>query len=145
MKNEMTEKEFGQKWIEKIRNELKSFPEDFVGSYDFEEVPLPGKVLFLNPPFFGSYQITDETGNIIVTTDNHFKAKYVLYANRSRPSQLKIPHEELHVYEAVRDYEKYLDTILKEMEKEFKQFFPNSKGFKRTSIQIFNSLNLMRQ
>lgn len=141
----MTEKEFGQKWIEKIRSELKSFPEDFVGKYEFEEILLPGKVLFLNPPFFGSYQITDESGSIIVSTDNHFKAKYVLYANRTRPAQLKIPREELHVYEAVRDYEKYLDTILKEMEKDFKQLFPNSKGFKRTSIQVFNSLNLMRQ
>jgi len=141
----MTEKEFGQKWIEKIRTELKSFPEGFVGDYEFEDITLPGKVLFLNPPFFGSYQITDENGNAIVSTDDHFKAKYVLYSNRSRPTQLKIPREELHVYEAVRDYEKYLDALLKEMEKEFKQFFPNSKGFKRTSIQVFNSLNLMRQ
>ncbi len=141
----MTEKEFGQKWIEKIRTELKSFPEDFAGDYEFEEIALPGKVLFLNPPFFGSYQITDENGNAIVSTDDHFKAKYVLYANRSRPLQLKIPREELHVYEAIRDYEKYLDALLREMEKEFKQFFPNSKGFKRTSIQVFNSLNLVRQ
>ena len=51
----------------------------------------------------------------------------------------------MKVYETVRDYEKHLDSFLKEMEKEFKQAYPNSKGFKRISIQVFNSLNLTRQ
>lgn len=141
----MTEKEFAQNWIEKIKTELKTFPDDFTKSADYEEVNLPGKILFLPPPFFHSYQITNEVGETIYSTDDHFKAKYILYANRLKPMIVKIPSEALAIYEAVRDYEKHLDLFLKEMEKEFKQLFPNSKGFKRISIQVFNSLNLTRQ
>ena len=141
----MTEKEFAQIWTDKIKLELKSFPDDFITTAECEAIELPGKVLFLNPPFFGSYQITDESGSVIVSTDNHFKAKYLLYANRLKPLQVKIPLDELHIYETVRDYEKHLDGFLKEMEKDFKQYYPNSKAFKRISIQVFNSLNLTRQ
>lgn len=141
----MTEKEFAQNWIEKIRGELKTFPDDFVGAVECEVLSLPGKVLALPSPLFGSYQITDETGETYFSTDDHFKAKYIIYGNRSKPSQLKIPLKDLHIYETVRDYEKHLDTFLKEMEKDFKQTFPNSKAFKRISIQVFNSLNLTRQ
>jgi hypothetical protein len=140
----MTEKEFAQNWIDKIREELKTFPNDFMGFADYEIISLPEKLLFLPPPFFNNYQITDEAGETYISTDDHFKAKYILYANRTKPAQLKIPLRDLHIYETVRDYEKYLDSFLKEMEKDFKQTFPNSKGFKRISIQVFNSLNLTR-
>ncbi len=141
----MTEKEFAQIWTERIKAELKNFPDDFITTAECEMVDLPGKILFLNPPFFGSYQITDESGSAIVSTDNHFKAKYILYANRTKPAQLKLPADEMHIYETVRDYERHLDSFLKEMEKDFKQYYPNSKAFKRISIQVFNSLNLTRQ
>jgi hypothetical protein len=141
----MTEKEFTQNWIDKIRGELKTFPDDFMGNGEFEIITLPEKLLFLPPPFFDNYQITDENGETYLSTDDHFKAKYVLYGNRTKPAQLKIPLRDLHIYETVRDYEKHLDSFLKEMEKDFKQIFPNSKGFKRISIQVFNSLNLTRQ
>ena len=140
----MTEKEFTQNWIDKIKKELKFFPEDFIAQFECEIIPLPGKVLFLPSPLFGSYQITDENGETIFSTFEHFKAKYVLYGNRAKPVELKIPVKELHVYEIVRDYEKHIDNFLKEMEKEFKSFYPASKGFKRISTQVFNSLNLTR-
>lgn len=140
----MTEKEFAQNWIEKIRKELKSFPDDFMALVDYEIITLPEKLLFLPPPFFNNYQITDETGETYISTDDHFKAKYILYGNRIKQAQLKIPLRDLHIYEAVRDYEKHLDSFLKVMEKDFKQTFPSSKGFKRISIQVFNSLNLTR-
>jgi hypothetical protein len=141
----MTEKEFAQNWIDRIRKELKSFPDDFVSVSGCEVITLPEKLLFMPPPFFNTYQITDEAGETYISTDDHFKAKYILYGNRTKPGQLKIPLRDLHIYEAVRDYEKHLDSFLKEMEKDFKQNFPNSKGFKRISIQVFNSLNLTRQ
>ncbi len=140
----MTEKEFTQRWIDKIKAELKDFPSDFISADECESLSLPGKILFLPPPLFNSYQIIDETGTTIYSTDEHFKAKYVFYSNRSKPAQLKIPTSDLRIYEAVRDYEKHLDTFLKEIETDFKNSFPNSKGFKRISAQIFNSLNLVR-
>jgi hypothetical protein len=141
----MTEKEFAQNWIEKIKDGLKSFPDEFLGKVECQTITLPGTVLFLPPPFFNCYQVTNDSGETIYSTDDHFKAKYILYANRSKPTQLKIPVTDLNVYETVRDYEKHLDKFLKDMEKDFKQTFPASKGFKRISIQVFNSLNLVRQ
>jgi hypothetical protein len=140
----MTEKEFIQKWVDKIKAELKRFPEDFINVTEVEEVPLPGKILFLNPPLFGSYQLSDEAGDTFYSTDDMFRAKYVYYANRVKPNSVKVPVDQLKNYEAVRDYERYLDGFLKEMEKEFKQTFQKTKGFKIISSQIFSTLNLTR-
>ncbi len=140
----MTEKDFTALWIEKLRKELKSFPSDFVKEWESITVTLPGKTLFLPSPLFNTYQLIDEGGETFYTSDEHFKAKFVIYANRLKPLSILIPAEDLHVYEAVRDYEKYLDKILKDMEADFKQYFPVSKSFKRISAQIFNTLNLTR-
>ncbi len=140
----MTEKEFIQKWVDKIKTELKRFPEDFINVAEVEEILLPGKILFLNPPLFGSYQLTDEAGDTFYSTDDMFRAKYVYYANRVKPNLVKVPIDQLKNYEAVRDYERYLDGFLKEMEKDFKQTFQKTKGFKIISSQIFSTLNLTR-
>lgn len=140
----MTEKEFAVQYIEKIKGEIKNFPDDFLKKDNCDELLLPGKLLFLPSPLFNCYQIIDEAGETIYSTDDQYKAKYVIYANRIKPVRLLIPKTDLRVYEVVRDYERYLDNLLKEIETEFKQTFPNSKGFKRISAQIFNSLNLVR-
>jgi len=140
----MTEKEFIQKWVDKIKAELKRFPEDFINVAEVEEILLPGKILFLNPPLFGSYQLTDEAGDTFYSTGDMFRAKYVYYANRAKPNSVKVPVDQLKNYEAVRDYERYLDGFLKEMEKDFKQTFQKTKGFKIISSQIFSTLNLTR-
>ena len=140
----MTEKEFAQNWTEKIKEALKSFPEDFLGNVECETITLPGTVLFLPPPFFSSYQITNEIGETIYSTGDHFKAKYIVYSNKNKPTELKIPRKDLHIYEAVRDYERHIDTFLKEMEKEFKEAFPKSRGIKSLSTQVFGSLNITR-
>ncbi len=140
----MTEKDFASKWTDLVKGELKNFPDDFIGKDKCEEIILPGKILFLPSPLFNCYQIIDEAGETIYSTDDHYRAKYIIYANRTKPVNLKMPVTDLRVYEVVRDYEKYLDSILKEIETDFKITFPNSKGFKRTSAQIFNSLNLIR-
>jgi hypothetical protein len=140
----MTEKDFANQWIDKIKSELKIFPDNFCREWQFEEIVLPPKTLFLPSPLFNSYQIIDEAGETYYSTNEHFRAKYVMYANRGKPSILKIPVDDLHVYEAVRDYEKHIDGFLKLMEADFKQNFQNPKGFKRISIQVFNTLNLIR-
>jgi hypothetical protein len=140
----MTEREFISRWIEKIRVELKKFPVDFLGREECKTIALPQKLLIFPPPLFSTYQIIDENGETIFSTDEQFRAKYIIYANRSRPAELKIPVEDLKVYEKVRDYEKHLDTFLKDMEIDFKKKWPNSKGFNRISLQVFNSLDLIR-
>jgi len=140
----MTEKDFISNWVEKVGQEIKTFPDQFVKTEDCEVIALPGKLLFLPPPLFGSYQITDDIGETIFSTDDHFKAKYVMYSNKYKPKELKIPRKDLHVYEAVRDYERHIDAFLKEMEKEFKEAFPKSRGIKHLSTQVFGSLNITR-
>lgn len=140
----MTEKEFVRNWIERVRIELKKFPADFLGREECTTLTLPPKLLIFPPPLFNIYQIIDENGETIYSTDDLFRAKYIIYANRSRPTELRIPLEDLKVYEKVRDYEKHLDSFLKEMEMDFKKKWPNSKGFNRISLQVFNSLDLIR-
>ena len=140
----MTEKEFTEIWVEKIKNKLKSFPGDFLVKDDCEVQQLPGKALFMPPPLFNSYQVIDEAGETIYATNDQYRAKYVIYANRTKPTHINIPKTDLRVYEVVRDYEKHLDKFLKEMETDFKQYYPNSKSFKRISAQVFNTLNLLR-
>lgn len=140
----MTEKEFVSKWIDKIRVELKKFPGDFIKGEECTTLNLPPKLLIFPPPLFNTYQVIDESGETVFSTDENFKAKYVIYANRTRPKELQIPVNDLRIYEIVRDYEKHLDTFLKDMELEFKKLFQNPKGFKRISLQIFNSLDLIR-
>lgn len=140
----MTEKEFVAKWIDKIRVELKKFPGDFLKNTECNTLTLPPRLLIFPPPLFNTYQIIDESGETAYSTDEHFKAKYVVYANRTRPEVLPMPVNDLHTYEIVRDYEKHLDSFLKEMESEYKKLFTNPKGFKRISLHVFNSLDLIR-
>lgn len=141
----MTEKDFIASWINKIRIELKKFPNDFLKNDDeCVTINLPTKLLIFPPPLFNTYQIIDESGETVYSTDDQFKAKYVIYSNRSRPSEIKMPVNDIRVYEVVRDYEKHLDAFLKEMEIDFKHRWPNSKGFNRISLQVFNSLELFR-
>lgn len=140
----MTEKDFVVRWIDKIRVELKKFPNDFIKNEDCISITVPQKLFIFPPPLFNTYQIIDEAGETVYSTDDQYKAKYIIYSNRSRPSEIKIPSKDLRVYEIVRDYEKHLDSFLKEMETEFKKLWPTSKAFHRISLQVFNSLDLLR-
>jgi hypothetical protein len=140
----MTEKDFVAKWIDKIRVELKKFPADFVKDEECIAMQVPQKLFIFPPPLFNTYQIIDEAGETIYSTDDQYKAKFIIYANRSRPAEIKIPAKDLRVYEIVRDYEKHLDSFLKDMESDFKKLWPTSKGIHRISLQVFNSLDLLR-
>lgn len=140
----MTEKEFVIKWIIKIKNELKIFPQDFTSSNENEILNMPAKNLLLSPPLFDSYEIIDNDGNIIFHLDALSKAKYILYANREKPLRITIPKNLEEIEAAVKSYENYIDGILKNIESDFKEKFPRSKNFALISNQIFNSLNLIR-
>ncbi|MDH7604396.1 MAG: hypothetical protein QHH13_05805 [Melioribacter sp.] len=134
----MNEKEIAVNWIEKIRKELKSFPEDFNLSTENKIVELPGKNLFLAPPLFDSYEIVDNEGNIVFHFKSYYVAKYIIYANRNKPSKILIPENEEDIRTAVKSYEDYLDNILRSIEKDCKEKFPE------VSSHVFKSLNLIR-
>lgn len=140
----MTEKEFTTDWIEKIKKDLKRFPEDFISTDNIEILDMPAKNLLLTPPLFDSYEIIDNDGNIIFHLNDINKAKYILYSNRNKPENIPVPLKQDDIEKAVKLYETYIDELLRAIEKDYKIKFPASKNFSTISIQIFNSLNLMR-
>ena len=136
--------EFENKWVQKISDELlKSFPNDFIND-ETEMLPLPGKSLLKGTELFGSHEIIDTDGETLLRTDNIDKVKYILYANRKNPTQIKLPQTEQSLNSAVKNYEKHLDEILKIIVRDFKTEFPTSQKFTSVSNKIFQLLNLHR-
>jgi len=141
----MLEKDFIKIWTDKIKDGmLKDFPGEFIGSASAKEVELPGRMLILGPELFGTFEITDSRGNPYLQTVNFQKVKFYLYANRSLPLKIMVPDAENDIAQAVKDYEKFLDSLVTEIEKDFRKNFPESKSFNSVSNQIFSMLNLQR-
>lgn len=137
--------EFQNIWQSKIEDEvLKSFPEDFINGFDFEILALPGKPLLKGSELFGNFEIIDTDGDVLLSTDNIYKIKYILYANRSKPSALKILTNEDELVSAVKSYEKHLDEIVRMINLDFKKQFPTSDEAVKVSSKIFQLLNLHR-
>jgi hypothetical protein len=141
----LTTTEFQNIWQSKIEDEvLKSFPEEFINGDDFEVIDLPGKPLLKGSELFGNFEIIDTDGDVLLSTDNIYKIKYILYANRSKPSQLKIPTNDNELVSAVKSYEKHLDEIVRMINLDFKKQFPTSDEAVKVSSKIFQLLNLHR-
>lgn len=141
----MTQKEFEKKWIGLIENEfLKKFPDEFIGLSETETITLPNTGLIIGSEFFGNYEIVDAKGNVHFNVDNYYKAKYILYSNRLKPEKVLQPLDEERLMSSVKEYERLLDSILKQMERDFKQTFPESHHFTNVSNHVFNALNLKR-
>ncbi len=141
----MTEKDFIQNWVFDLRNgKLKKFPEDFLISNNFIEINLPAKALVLGSELFGSYELVDMQGEKVFQADDILQAKYILYSNRTMPSKLMIPAEKKDLERTVKQYEKYLDGLLGEIIKSFRNEFPEKKNFFEAANTIFNSLFLHR-
>jgi hypothetical protein len=141
----MTQKEFLQEWVNSVKRKLlKSFPKDFIKDHPAKEIQLPSKTLILGPELFGAYELLDVFGNMILNAANITEAKYILYANREKPVKINIPIEEEKVKSIVKEYEFHLDSILKEVEKDFKLKFPDSQKFLEISSHLFQTLNIQR-
>jgi len=123
---------------------LKSFPIDFNNSKNLTTFEVPEKVLLLGKEFFGSYEVSSATGDFVLTFNNEFEAKYVVYASQSRKNKIKIPSDLIAIKKAVEDYEKYLDQILQEIKKDYLKKFSNEKNLTSVSNEIFKKLNLTR-
>lgn len=123
---------------------LKSFPIDFIVSKSLSILEVPEKVLELGKEFFGSYEVASSAGDFVLTFNNPFEAKYIVYASQNRKSKIKIPVDLIVIKKAVEDYEKYLDQILHEIKKDYLKKFSNEKNFISVSNEIFKKLNLTR-
>ncbi len=141
----MTEKNFVLKQIEFYESgNLKIFPTDFLKSEKCKELQLPCKTLVLGPELFGAYELLDVDKVTQIQASNITEAKYILYANRAKPKKIKIPVDESEVLKVVKEYEKYLDSIVRKIVEDYKSIFPNSNKSMEIANQIFSSLKLKR-
>ncbi len=141
----MNEKEFIKRWIDKIATELlKKFPDDFIDGIECKNFNMPGKSLVLGSELFGTFEIMDVDGNVIFQAENIYKAKYILYANRTKPAEIKIPLSETDIKAVVKNYENHIDSIVKMIEEDLMKQSTNPHKFLRVSNSIFNNLNLQR-
>jgi len=141
----MTEKEFTAGWIRKLSSGvLKSFPEDFLDSADTKVIKLPSIELILGEELFGNYDLLDTKHNSVLMVDDYYSAKYIIYANRTKPGDIRIPVINEQTTKMVKAYEKHLDETLRVIEKEFNKNFPGSKNHLSTINDIFNHVNIKR-
>ncbi len=141
----MTEKEFTAGITASIKADgIKIFPGDFLPQVETKEITLPGKTLVMGEEFFGKFEIIAVDGTPVMQADSHVEAKYVLYAGKNKSFSIVIPISESDLKAAVAAYEKFLDSIVKRIEVEFKKKFPESKNLNSTINEIFRILNLVR-
>lgn len=141
----MTSKEFITKEIKEISQEgVKIFPDDFLFPCDYNSLRLPPDALIIGNEFFGSYEVLTAKGDSFHHTDTLLKAKYLVYSGRQKDREIKIPEDEENIKTMVKNYEKYLDMILKQIEKDYKSSFPENKDFNNVVNEVFRLLNLNR-
>ena len=141
----MNEKDFiFSKSKELQLSEIKNFPSDFLTSKNFNSLEIPEKNLILGKEFFGNYEVTTPAGDFVLTFNNVYEAKYIVYASKNRKHEIKIPIEPESIKSSVESYEKYLDQLLLEIKKDYSARFKNGKNITSVSNEIFRKLNLTR-
>ena len=141
----MKEKEFISKWISSLtENGIKIFPEDFLANETTREITLPRKTLVIGQEFFGSYEVLTVDGAAVLQAKSLYKAKYITYSSRAKTGSVKIPQNEESIKAIVIQYENYLDSIIKEIESDYKKAFPGEKRANSLTNEIFRVLNLTR-
>ncbi len=81
--------------------------------------------------------------NRVIQTEDYYLVKFLLYANRTKPNSVSIPIEREEVKSTIKEYEKLLDSIIKDVMGNIKVVLPNSDPLK-LSNQIINLINLKR-
>jgi hypothetical protein len=142
----MNEKEFISSWVSKLASDrIKNFPADFISiNNNCIEIRLPSKTLLIGEEIFGRYEIISPGGNSVHYANSYIEAKFILYANKNTPELILIPADKTDLKNAVQLYESYVDSIIKEIEADYKKSFPEERNSKFTVNEIFRQLNLVR-
>jgi len=139
------EKEFITKWTTSLSEDgIRKFPDDFTKESKVEKIELPGKSLVIGEEFFGSFEVLTIDGTAVMQADSQSKAKFIVYSSRNKITKLNIPENPEEVKSSVSKYENYLDTIIKEIEADYKKTFPGEKRGNALVNEIFRVLNLSR-
>jgi len=140
----MTEKEFIKKSAEDLKKELKKFPDDFIPPYGNKTFESKGEMLILGAEFFGNYDLINSHRETILQIPDFETAKYYIYASLPKPEKFPVPLEKKILLNAVKEYEKYLDEIMKSIKNNFLKHFPDSTNYHKAVSKVFQSLNLQR-
>ena len=141
----MDEKNFISLWIKTLKDEsIKNFPADFTAQVEYHNYNLPGKALLIGKDFFGEYELISAEGLEVLRVNSYEKAKFFIYANRSKPKHLSVPIDNSVIKDTTTKYEKYLNSIIKRINQDYRKKFSGSKNFTEIINQIFNHLNLVR-
>ena len=141
----MDEKEFIISSASRLASKgIKNFPGDFIILKEYTELKLPGKTLLIGEEFFGKYEIHTADGTSVLQAENYLRAKYILYANKQTPHLIHLPVKDDEIKVSIQKYESYLDNLIKDIEAEYKKFFPEQKNSKFIVNEIFKLLNLVR-
>ena len=141
----MKEKEFISKWTGSLsEGGIRKFPDDFPAEGSYEEIKLPGKSLVIGEEFFGNFEVLTIDGTAVLQADSQSKAKYIVYASRNKITDLKIPKNPEEIKKTVSRYENHLDSIIKDIEADYKKNFPGEKRSNALVNEIFRVLNLNR-
>lgn len=141
----MTPKEFISRQTKDISEKgILKFPEDFLFPCETEDIILPNDTLVMGNEFFGSYEVLTVKGESFCHTNTITKAKFLVYAGRRRGREISIPVSPEDIETIVKNYEKYLDTILRKIERDYRSTFDDDKDVNNIVSEVFRLLNLNR-
>jgi hypothetical protein len=141
----MNQRQFISFRIQTLNTEsIKNFPEDFAVISESKNYNLPGKGLLIGKKFFGEYELITAEGTEVLKVESYDKAKFFIYANRNKPKVLSVPNDDSNVRNMTTKYEKYLDSIVKRIDQDYRIKFSGAKNFTEVINQILNHLNLIR-
>ncbi|MFA6025622.1 MAG: hypothetical protein WC727_04215 [Ignavibacteriaceae bacterium] len=139
------EKEFIAKMVETLKKKgIKTFPDEFLSSSATKTISVPPKILIMGEEFFGNYEILSGDRKVIYQAPTYDEAKYFIYASRKKAAEISIPLSEDEIKQTVLQYEKYLDSIMKEIVSLYKKNFPDGKNSLFVMNEILKILNLVR-
>ncbi|MFA6596590.1 MAG: hypothetical protein WCS69_02635 [Ignavibacteriaceae bacterium] len=141
----LTEKEFIAKAVEVLNKKgIKTFPDEFLSSPATRNISVPSKTLIMGEEFFGSYEILSADRKVIYQASTYSEAKYLIYASRKKSSTIAIPLSKTEIHQSILQYEKYLDSIMKEIVSLYKKNIPEGKNSLFIMNEILMILNLVR-
>jgi hypothetical protein len=92
----------------------------------------------------GHYQIKDESGNVIHSTDNHLEAEYVLLYSKSKSLQIRIPEKNIIVETILKNYKSWLKTLQDQIEENANHKLHNWFLSEKMTNEILNEYGLKK-
>ncbi len=139
----LTEKEFVSRWYEKLLKTIKIFPGDFIEGIETGVTVLTDKRITLGPEFFGTYQLLNSNGELVITAASLSEAKYYIYASISTSAPFQMPVKTTDTENVICLYEKYFMNLISKIAKDHSKNFPASERSQSVAIDILQRLKLV--